>query len=55
MKKAHNTYIAAGIKKCKSLGYTDTQIQKDECQLDIPFIQSLEKQKIDTEAACGPR
>lgn len=55
MKKAYDTYIAEWIKKCKSIGYTDAEIQKDKCQLDIPVIQSLEKQKTNAEAACGPQ
>lgn len=55
MKKAYNVYISEWIKKCKSLGYTDAQIQKDECQLDTSYIKTLEKQRTDAEAACGPQ
>ena len=55
MKKAYETYISEWIKKCKSIGYTDAEIQKDKCQLDIPVIQSLEKQKTNAEAACWPQ
>jgi len=55
MKKAHDMYISEWIKKCKSLGYTDAQIQKDGCQLDTSYIKTLEKQRTDAEAACGPQ
>ncbi len=55
MKKAYSEYIAAWTKKCQSLGYTDAQIQKDECKLDVTYIKTLQKQKTDAEAACGPR
>lgn len=55
MQKAYSEYIAAWTKKCKSLWYTDAQIQKDECQLDNAFIQSIQKQKTNVEATCGPR
>ena len=55
MKKARDMYISEWIKKCKSLGYTDAQIQKDECQLDTSYIKTLEKQRTDAEAACGPQ
>lgn len=55
MKKAYNAYISEWVKKCKSLGYSDAQIQKDECQLDTSYIKTLEKQRTDAEAACGPQ
>ena len=55
MKKARDTYISEWIKKCKSLGYTDAQIQKDGCQLDTSFIKTLQKQRTDAEATCGPQ
>jgi hypothetical protein len=55
MKKAYSEYIAAWTKRCQSLGYTDAQIQKDECKLDVAYIKTLQKQKTDAEAVCGPQ
>ena len=55
MKKAKDSYLAAWIKKCKSLGYTDTQIQKDECQLENSFINQLKTTRTIEEWKCGPQ
>lgn len=53
-KKAYDTFIAAGTKKCVELGYKDTEIKANKCQLSIEFINELNTKRKDAEAQCGP-
>lgn len=53
-KKAYDSFIAAGTKKCVELGYKDTEIKANKCQLSIEFINELNTKRKGAEAQCGP-
>lgn len=54
-KKAYDTFIAAGTKKCVELWYTDTEIKANKCQLSTEFINELNRKKNAAEMQCGPQ
>ena len=54
-KKAYDSFIAAGTKKCIELGYKDAEIKANKCQLENSYINELNQKKKNAEAQCGPQ